>query len=75
MIRYLKLNYFEIIVDSCAVVRNRDAWVALVAILESRDRVPRRAPCMPASPSASLCVSLMNKEIKYFFKSFKIYIY
>ena len=34
-------------------------------ILESRDQVPRRAPCMePASPSAcvsaSLCVSLMN---------------
>ena len=37
-------------------------------ILESRDRVPRQAPCMePASPSASACVSaslsvsLMNK--------------
>ena len=27
-------------------------------ILESRDRVPRRAPCMePASPSPSACVS------------------
>ena len=35
-------------------------------ILETQDRVPRRAPCMePASPSAcvsaSLSVSLMNK--------------
>ena len=30
--------------------------------LETRDRVPRRAPCMePASLSASLPVSLMNK--------------
>ena len=30
--------------------------------LESGDRVPRRAPCMePASPSACVSVSLMNK--------------
>ena len=38
-------------------------------ILEFWDRVPHRAPCMePASTSAyvsaSLCVSLMNKEVK-----------
>ena len=38
-------------------------------ILESQDRIPRRTPCMgPASlfacVSASLSVSLMNKEIK-----------
>ena len=34
--------------------------------LESWDRVPHQAPCMePASPSSSLCVSLMNKYIKY----------
>ena len=47
-------------------------------ILEPRDRVPRRAPCMePASPSACACVSgtlsvsLMNKSIlKTFFKKF-----
>ena len=36
-------------------------------ILETRDRVPRRAPCMePASPSAcvaaSLSLSLINKK-------------
>ena len=31
-------------------------------ILETRDRVPRQAPCMePASLSESLCVSLINK--------------
>ena len=31
-------------------------------ILESQDRVPHQASCMePASPSASLCVSLMNE--------------
>ena len=35
-------------------------------ILETRDRVPRQAPCMEpacvsASLSLSLCVSLMNK--------------
>ena len=33
-------------------------------ILETRDRIPRQAPCMePASPSACVCLSLslMNK--------------
>ena len=31
-------------------------------ILESRDRVPRRAPCMePASPSACVCASLSQE--------------
>ena len=44
--------------------------------LESRDRVPPRAPCMePASPSAcvssSLCVSLMNKYINKILKKKK----
>ena len=34
-------------------------------ILETQDRVPRRAPCMePASPSASLCVSLIFKNLE-----------
>ena len=38
------------------------------AILETRDQIPHRAPCLePASPSAyvsasiSLCVTIMNK--------------
>ena len=36
--------------------------LAQSVILGSRDRVPRRAPSMePASPSASLSVSLMTK--------------
>ena len=74
-LEYFQIHYFSLKIIVVGSLGGAAVWrlpLAQGVILEARDRIPRRAPCMgPASPSAcvsaslSLCVSheKINKNL------------